>query len=61
MAYACGQMCCACVVVLTAISSNNIEMPFVGSSAWISLTDRCIKPMDPSMSDMRTVTSMILL
>ena len=39
MADACGKMCCACVVVLTAIRSNNNEMPFVGSSAWISLTD----------------------
>ena len=60
MADACGKMCCVCVVVLTAIRSNNNEMPFVGSSAWISLTD-ALKPMDPSMSDMRTVTIIIIL
>ena len=31
MADACGKMCCACVVVLTTIRSNNNEMPFVVS------------------------------
>ena len=39
MADARGKICCACVVVLPAIHYNNIKMPFVGSSSWISLTD----------------------
>ena len=38
---------------LSTLGSNNNEIPFVGSSAWISLTD-------PSMSDMRTVTVIII-
>ena len=59
MADACGKMCCTCVVVCTAIRSNNNEMPSVGLSAWISLTD-ALKPMDPSISDMRTVNIIII-
>ena len=55
-----GKMCCASVVGFTAIRSNNNEAPFVDSSAWISLTDALLKPMDPSMSDMRTVTIIII-
>ena len=59
MADACGKMCCACVAVLTAIRSNNIAILLL--VLLLDFINRCInKPMDHSMSDMRTVIIIII-